>query len=425
MTLTLLRRRLAMVVLMALSALNANAVQAAIPASERAVLLNLYATTNGDSWTRRDNWNGPVGTECTWFGIQCDQDGNAVTAISLAGNKLSGSLPSDLNKLANLRNLHVQSNELTGAIPELAGLVNLITLDVQENRLTGQIPTLTGLSKLTWFRAWSNHLSGSIPSLAGLDSLAFFAVGNNRLAGPIPSLAGMTNLRTFEAEINQLTGPIPSLDGLTLYVFAVGYNRLSGSIPSFDRVVALADFAANDNELTGTIPSLVGVASLNSIDVRNNQLTGLIPSLHGLQIRRLLLDNNQLTGPIPSFDGLTNLGLFWAENNRLSGPIPPLTGLTRLQGFRVAGNNLTGAVPPVPNPNALVASGSTLCPNLLDHTPSPAWDTATGVRPWYTNCAASPLPPVAVIPTLSEWTLGALALLLLATGVGAARRRAR
>ncbi|MBS0569710.1 MAG: hypothetical protein JSS28_03820, partial [Proteobacteria bacterium] len=56
------------------------AVHAAIPASERQVLLNLYAYTDGIDWDPQyqGGWNGPAGTECTWYGITCDAQGATV-----------------------------------------------------------------------------------------------------------------------------------------------------------------------------------------------------------------------------------------------------------------------------------------------------------------------------------------------------------
>ena len=83
--------------------LGTTAVQAAIPASERTVLLNLYTSTNGGSWTTSTNWNGAVGTECTWFRVTCDSTGSTVTGILLENNNLTGTLPS----LAGLTNLSV------------------------------------------------------------------------------------------------------------------------------------------------------------------------------------------------------------------------------------------------------------------------------------------------------------------------------
>lgn len=67
--------------------------QAAIPASERAVLTDLYASTNGAGWINNAGWGGAAGTECTWYGVTCDNTQSNVTSISLDGNKLVGTLP--------------------------------------------------------------------------------------------------------------------------------------------------------------------------------------------------------------------------------------------------------------------------------------------------------------------------------------------
>src|SRR5262252_9192322 len=90
------------------------ATHAAIPASQRAVLLILYTSTNGGNWTTRTNWNGSAGTECTWFGVTCDSTGSTVTGINLSQNNLTGTLPS-LSGLTNLQQFVVASNQLTGA----------------------------------------------------------------------------------------------------------------------------------------------------------------------------------------------------------------------------------------------------------------------------------------------------------------------
>ena len=103
----------------------AGTAQAAIPASERTVLLNLYTGTGGATWNTRTNWNGPAGTECTWYGVTCDAAGTTVMRISLPFNNLIGSLPGNLSSLTNLDHFSVAANQLTGSIPALTGLTNL------------------------------------------------------------------------------------------------------------------------------------------------------------------------------------------------------------------------------------------------------------------------------------------------------------
>jgi hypothetical protein len=210
---TLSPHRIASLMVSILLALVTTAVQADIPVGEQTALHNLYASTNGASWTNNTNWRNGAGTECTWFGVTCDAGGTTVTGINLSINKLTGTLPARL----------------------LNTLPNLVTFYVAGNQLTGAIPALTDL----------------------------------------------TNLQTFHVDFNQLTGTIPALTGLT------------------------------------------------------------------------------------------NLQIFYVNNNRL-----------------------TGNVPSVPSPNILWAGWSSLCPNALNHTPDPAWDTATGVTPWYTNCHPLNLAPI-------------------------------
>jgi len=206
---------------------------AAIPASERTVLINLYTSTNGAGWSTKTGWIGAAGTECTWYGVTCNGGGTHVTGI-------------DLN-----------TNNLTGPLPVISGLTTLITFRLFQNNLTGNIPSLTGLSALQGFFVRNNQLTGSLPSLTGLNALQQFSASSNQLTGNIPPLTGLTALNDFSVENNQLTGSIPALTGLTaLSVFSVYNNQLTGSIPALTGLGALTSFSVENNQLTGSIPAV-------------------------------------------------------------------------------------------------------------------------------------------------------------------------
>ncbi len=312
---------------------------AAIPASERAVLDAIYAQTNGAGWTNNAGWEGAAGTECSWYGITCDASGTHVTAIEVAGNNLSGTLP------------------------PLDALGSVDTLYFYNNQLTGSIPALTGLLGLQYFYASNNRLSGPLPAFAGLSSLRVFTANANQLTGPLPDLTNLNNLIFFDVDQNQLTGSIPPLTTLNnLTFFNVSYNLLSGPIPDLPNAGNFYYFGARANLLTGSIPSLSGFTALHTFDVGNNQLSGAIPDLAGLG----------------------NLGEFDVNNNQLTGPIPSLAGLNNLGSLNVSYNKLSGEAPPPPP--ALAVGASALCPNLLTHSASVTWDAATGANPWYTGC---------------------------------------
>ncbi len=371
------------------------------------MLTNLYASTNGASWTNATNWNGGVGTECTWFGVTCDGAQNNVVTITLFSNNLVGTLPA-LSGLPALQYFNVFGNQLTGSIPSLSGLTALQYFDVSTNQLTGSIPSLSGLTALQYFSVFGNQLTGPIPSLSGLTALQTFAVMNNQLTGSIPSLTGLTALQYFSVFGNPLTGSIPSLSGLTaLQFFDVFNNQLTGPIPSLTGLTALREFAVDGNQLTGPIPSLSGLTALEFFNVSVNQLTGSIPSLSGLTaLRAFAVDSNQLTGPIPSLSGLTALQNFEAISNQLTGSIPSLSGLTALQQFRVNNNQLIGPVPAPPA--SLTPGGSTLCSNSLTTSGSAAidvaWDTATGVN--WQACQIVPPPTCTLNATPSAFFAG-------------------
>lgn len=163
----------------------------AIPLSERRALRDLYASTNGNGWLVKDNWNGTVGTECTWRGVTCDSSETHVVELVIKRKNMVGPIPPNL----------------------FTGLPGLRRASLQGNKLTGRIPSFTGASELVWLDLSDNQLSGMIPSLDDLSEIQFFAVSGNQLTGGLPSLSSMTKLLGLKVDGNKLTGPLPSWPG--------------------------------------------------------------------------------------------------------------------------------------------------------------------------------------------------------------------
>jgi hypothetical protein len=188
----------------------ASLAHAAIPASERAVLDNLFASTNGQRWLEKDHWGEEPGSECIWYGIDCDiVDGSEhVVAIELIQNNLAGPLPA-LAALTHLRHFFVPINSLTGDLPALNAMTELRTFVVFANLFDGSLPTLTGMTQLVTFDVSINQFHGGIPELSGLAHLDTFDVSDNELRGAAPALNDLTNLRFFEIGGNRLTGALP------------------------------------------------------------------------------------------------------------------------------------------------------------------------------------------------------------------------
>ena len=63
------------------------------------------------------------------------------TVLNLYNQGLTGSIPSEIGNLTNLKKLYLSYNDLTGSIPpEIGNLTNLTSLHLESNQLTGIIP---------------------------------------------------------------------------------------------------------------------------------------------------------------------------------------------------------------------------------------------------------------------------------------------
>ena len=288
-------------------AVPAAADRLAMTAGDRAVLVALYEATGGSNWITSDKWltDAPLNA---WHGVWTDANGR-VLWLGLTDNGLTGEIPAELGKLANLERLHLYSNRLTGEIPaELGKLANLEELELDTNDLTGEIPAELGkLANLERLHLYSNRLTGEIPAELGkLASLEFLWLGFNDLTGEIPpELGKLANLERLHLSLNGLTGEIPSELGdlanlVHLDLFEIGL--MTGEIP----------------------PELGDLASLKSLTLDGNGLTGEIPSELGdlANLEVLWLYGNNLTGVIPpAFSDLPNLKNFnWAGNAGLCAP---------------------------------------------------------------------------------------------------------
>ena len=353
--------------------------QLGIPFCGRGVLVAIYNATGGANWTNNTNWlsDRPIGE---WYGVNVDYQGHVI-GLDLWENQLTGTIPTELGSLSNLRWLNLSGNQLTGAIPtELDNLSNLTELGLWGNQLTGTIPTqlgnlskLTGLnlggnqltgaiptelgnlSNLTELGLWGNQLTGTIPTqLGNLSNLTGLSLGGNQLTGTIPTqLGSLSNLRGLHLWGNQLTGTIPTQLGSlsNLEGLGLGGNQLTGTIPTeLGSLSNLRGLSLGGNQLTGTIPMELGnLSNLTQLDLWGNQLTGTIPTQLGSlsNLRGLSLGGNQLTGTIPmelgNLSNLTQLGLW---QNQLTGTIPSQLGnLSDLEWLDLSGNRLTGTIP--------------------------------------------------------------------------------
>lgn len=270
-------------------------------------LIALYNATDGENWRNNDRWLSEAPLE-SWSGVETDVDGR-VTGLTLASNRLSGTLPPEIGDLTELRVVHLQYNRISGTIP----------------------PEIGNLTRLRDLRLYANDFSGTIPPVLGdLTDLTGLDLSYNEFTGTIPpELGNLVRLHTLYLEANSLSGTIP---------------------PELGNLTELALLWLHNNDLSGSIPPELGeMAALERLALYNNDLTGPIPGEVGglTNLDRMYIHNNKLSGDLPDeFGNLVSLTDLWMGGNAFSGPLPvTLTRLPRIDRLVLVGSGYTGELP--------------------------------------------------------------------------------
>jgi Leucine-rich repeat (LRR) protein len=184
------------------------------------------------------------------------QTSATLTELHIAGNQLTGTIPSEVYELTNLKQLFMDNNLFTGSIASMIGeIVNLEQFHSASNMLTGNIPTELGaLTSLEQLDLKLNYLSGNLP-------MSF------------DNLTGLTTL---------------SLKGQK------GKTKLSGPIISFSSTAALSFLDLSENDFSGTIPddflAKVPQSASISVDLRQNRIGGTLPTSLASRFTQLSID---------------------------------------------------------------------------------------------------------------------------------------
>ncbi|XP_057513456.1 probable LRR receptor-like serine/threonine-protein kinase At1g67720 [Actinidia eriantha] len=127
------------------------------------IISSIVSFYSSADWTRE---GGDPCLPVPWSWVHCNSDPQPrIAKIALSGKNLTGNIPADMKKLGGLVELWLDSNSLTGPIPDFTGCMDLEIIHLENNQLTGELP----------------------PSLAQLPNLKELYVQNNKLSGKVPS----------------------------------------------------------------------------------------------------------------------------------------------------------------------------------------------------------------------------------------------
>ncbi|KAL7543177.1 hypothetical protein ACHAXR_012471 [Thalassiosira sp. AJA248-18] len=148
-------------------------------------------------------------------------------ALNLYGNELTGKIPDEIGLMTKLWHVDFSENDLTGHLPTdaIAKLLALEKFHVHQSGrggkgITGKLPSFKEQKNLHMLDVNSNVMTGSIPEdfLSGVedaDRLMEIDIGYNEFTGTVPSsLSRFTNMR-FDAVKNKITGIDPALCSVT------------------------------------------------------------------------------------------------------------------------------------------------------------------------------------------------------------------
>lgn len=310
----------------------------------------------------------------------------SVEFVSLESNQLSGTIPEWISRWTSLLYLNLGDNKLTGSIPSsLSSCTSLIELALDYNAMTGSLDNLESLTDMRKLYLNDNKFSGRIheATFRDMEELLVVDLSRNEFTGYFP--AHFYNLREVDLHMNKLNEkPLPAvtadnLDSPLKYLSVYG-NDMPGAVPNtLGFLSSLEHLDLSENQFTGAItdtfdnlrqlkslylsmnpfnegqiPDLRDCRNLEALSMTGTNRIGSIHSWVGSSFSDLeLLDlhNNKLTGTIPTnFGELSNVKLLFLNHNMLTGDVPTeLAQLPNIVSFFAHNNELVGSFEPVCN----------------------------------------------------------------------------
>ncbi|KAM3404686.1 hypothetical protein ACQJBY_007659 [Aegilops geniculata] len=131
---------------------------------EGLALLKFREMVEADPRGALADWDAGHATPCSWFGVQCSDDGRVV-GLNLSNLGLKGVLSPEIGQLINMHFLVLHKNLFYGTIPrEIGDLRELKVLDLGYNNFNGSIPSeLINILSLEFIFLKGNRLYGDLP----------------------------------------------------------------------------------------------------------------------------------------------------------------------------------------------------------------------------------------------------------------------
>ncbi|XP_061991049.1 receptor-like kinase TMK4 [Rosa rugosa] len=352
--------------------LQSNALSGALPSLANLTnLQEVYLDTNNFTSIPPGCFGGLTGLQtlsmsnnvdlAPWaFPSELTQSTSLVT-LQAGSTNMYGNIPDIFGSFANLQNVRLSYNNLTGPLPKSfsgSGIQNL-WINNQAVGLSGTVEVLSNMTSLNQVWLHKNQFTGTIPDLSQCTALFDLQLRDNVLTGMVPAtLTALSSLQNVSLDNNKLQGPMPAFgskvkvtfDGNSFCKTTAGpcdpqVTTLLQVAGAFGYPELLAESWTGDDACGGWSFVVCDAQKVVTVNLDSKHLNGTIsPAFANLtSLKTLVLKNNNLTGPIPaSLTTLPQLAVFDASNNNLYGDIPKFPSAVKLT---TSGNPLIGTTP--------------------------------------------------------------------------------
>lgn len=290
----------------------------------------------------------------------CDID--QLRFLSVGFTSLKGTLPPCINELVKLELLFLPNNDLNGQLPLMTNMTSLERIHLDDNEFDGDISTtFDNMLELQYLFLEDNNFSGTINDsfLRQNTKLRFIDISDNPLLqGTLPvHLFEFLELKLIDMHgCGGITGPFPVIPAPNYRLGFLAFQEcyITGPIPSsLNNLAALSHLDLSGNKMTGEIPSELGdLIDLKYLFLSDNARLkpGYIPASFAklVHMEEFSVKRTKRFGDLPEFISTwTNLTLLDLGENSFAGTLPSSYGnLTNLEFFLVNGNGvLDGEVP--------------------------------------------------------------------------------
>lgn len=294
-------------------------------------------------------------------GVRCggpDEDDYENRLLSLSRLVLD-ELPTGIERLAtHLTALDLSSNRLfdcESLLLTLCACVELREINLNSNNLTGAMPESIGkLSRLELLSADNNHITELPRSFAEkCPKLITLSLANNDLtefSSDYATEGSWTNLHRLNLSSNKLTSLPPNIGVFgRLEVLKCAQNTIAVLPASVGDLTRLKMLDVSSNGLLSLPTELEHCQELNVLNVSSNGLTRLDPALleklGSAGLRQLYCYKNKISSLPTSIGHIGTLEILSASNNKLTALPDEIGGLSNLVELYLGGNIGLKAIP--------------------------------------------------------------------------------